>query len=77
MKKIFLLLLLCASFFAEAQFTVKLVVTDIATKKNDDVYLTGTMNNWDPHQSGSDQRRTRHSEQNHAHQCRHNHQFDH
>jgi predicted alpha/beta superfamily hydrolase len=53
MKKIWVLLMLCISFLANAQFTVKLVVTDIATKKNDDVYLTGTMNNWDPHQSGS------------------------
>jgi hypothetical protein len=31
-----------------AQYTVKLVVTSIATKPNDAVYLTGNFNNWNP-----------------------------
>lgn len=31
-----------------AQFSARFVVTDIATKKNDDIYLTGNFNNWNP-----------------------------
>ena len=49
MKKILLFALL--AFAAEsviAQFSVRLVVTEVATKKNDDIYLSGTFNNWNP-----------------------------
>jgi len=31
-----------------AQFTVRLVVTDVATKKNEDIYVAGNFNNWNP-----------------------------
>ena len=31
-----------------AQFSVRLVVTNVATKKEDDIYLSGTFNNWNP-----------------------------
>jgi len=40
------------SFFvlitANAQYTVRLVVTDIATRKYEDVYVSGNFNNWNP-----------------------------
>ena len=50
MKKILItLLLITASLqFIEAQFSVRLVITDVATKKDDDVYVSGTFNNWNP-----------------------------
>lgn len=49
MKKISLLL--CVSLFTtllHAQFTLRLVVTEVATKKLDDIYVTGNFNNWEP-----------------------------
>jgi metallo-beta-lactamase class B len=45
------LLLLCLAAFClqiNAQFSVRFVVSDVATKKNDDIYLAGTFNNWNP-----------------------------
>jgi metallo-beta-lactamase class B len=33
---------------AGAQYSVRLAVTDAATKKNDDIYVSGTFNNWNP-----------------------------
>lgn len=44
------LLFLCslALVTAKAQYTVRLVVTDIATRKYDDVYVSGNFNNWNP-----------------------------
>lgn len=33
---------------APAQYTVRLIVTDVATKKNDDIYVSGNFNNWNP-----------------------------
>ena len=49
MKKIlfFGLLLMCFKPLV-AQFSVRLVVTDVATKKGDDIYVSGTFNNWNP-----------------------------
>jgi metallo-beta-lactamase class B len=45
----FLLIFFCiTSFVLNAQFSARFVVTDIATKKNDDIYLTGNFNNWNP-----------------------------
>lgn len=49
MKKIiFLLLVIFGSMVVTAQFSVRLVVTDVATKKGDDIYVSGTFNNWNP-----------------------------
>ncbi len=49
MKKIILFtLLIIGTEAVKAQFSVRLVVTDVATKKNDDIYLSGTFNNWNP-----------------------------
>lgn len=46
------LILLLASFLTvsviHAQFSVRLVVTDVATRKNDDIYVSGNFNNWNP-----------------------------
>jgi predicted alpha/beta superfamily hydrolase len=33
---------------AESQFSVRLVVNDAATRKNDDIYVSGNFNNWNP-----------------------------
>ena len=33
---------------ANAQYSVRLVVTDIATRKYDEVYVSGNFNNWNP-----------------------------
>ncbi len=48
MKKLFVpaAFFLCA--FANAQFSVRLIITDVATRKNDDIYLSGNFNNWNP-----------------------------
>ncbi len=32
----------------QAQFNLRLVVSDAATKKNDDIYVAGNFNNWNP-----------------------------
>ena len=49
MKKILLFALLTIGKESiKAQFSVRLVVTEVATKKNDDIYLSGTFNNWNP-----------------------------
>ncbi len=40
------LLFLCS--FANAQFSVRLVVNDVATRKQDDIYVSGNFNSWNP-----------------------------
>lgn len=50
MKKCFILfcfLLLSASLI-QAQYTLRLVVTEVATKKLDEIYVMGSFNNWVP-----------------------------
>ncbi|MBY0481940.1 MAG: alpha/beta hydrolase [Chitinophagaceae bacterium] len=47
-KGLFFLVFVLLSVFAEAQFTVRLVVTDVATRKQDDIYVAGNFNNWNP-----------------------------
>jgi predicted alpha/beta superfamily hydrolase len=34
--------------FCTAQYTLRIVVNEVATKKPDDIYLTGSFNNWNP-----------------------------
>jgi len=48
MKKIIVFFLLFAAVTASAQYSVRLVATDIATKANDDIYVAGNFNNWNP-----------------------------
>jgi len=50
MKNIILLILSFTVLiqFLSAQFSVRLVVTEVATKKDDDIYVSGTFNNWNP-----------------------------
>ncbi len=48
MKKSWFLLFLILSVTVRAQYSVRLVVTDIATRPSDDVYVTGNFNNWNP-----------------------------
>ncbi len=49
MKKIFFFFaFLFFIFQLQAQYTLRLVVTDVATKKLDDIYVAGSFNNWNP-----------------------------
>ena len=46
-KGLFFLFLLC-SFVAEAQFSLRIVVTAVATRKDDNIYIAGNFNGWNP-----------------------------
>ena len=48
MKKIFIFLFICIHVFAHAQYNIRIVVNNIATKPNDDIYVSGNFNNWNP-----------------------------
>lgn len=49
MKKFLFLLVFTSCFlFVEAQYSLKLIVTMAATKQNDDIYVAGNFNNWNP-----------------------------
>ena len=48
MKKLLFLIGVFLSFTASAQYTVRLIITDVATRKNDDIYVSGNFNNWNP-----------------------------
>ena len=51
MNKCFILfcfLLFCITGQLQAQYTLRLVVTNVATKKLDDIYVTGSFNDWKP-----------------------------
>ncbi len=49
MKK-FALLVILSGFFncLQAQFTLRIMVDKVATKTADDIYVSGSFNNWDP-----------------------------
>lgn len=48
MKKLVFLFCVIITFGANAQFTVRLVITDVATRKGDDIYIAGNFNGWNP-----------------------------
>ncbi len=49
MKKVLLFLaILSISYFANAQYTVRLVVTSVASKQQDEIYVAGNFNGWNP-----------------------------
>jgi metallo-beta-lactamase class B len=49
MKKVlFILILFLFSTNVFSQFSIRIVVTDIATKNADDIYVAGNFNNWNP-----------------------------
>ncbi|MES2332816.1 MAG: alpha/beta hydrolase-fold protein [Bacteroidota bacterium] len=48
MKKLAFLICLITALQLNAQFTVRFVITDVATRKNDDIYVSGNFNNWNP-----------------------------
>ncbi len=48
MKKILLFLLLITALTTQAQYNIRLVVTTVASKTNDDIYVAGSFNNWNP-----------------------------
>lgn len=47
-KTILVLAGLCICIALKAQYDVKLIVTEIATKQSDKVYVAGNFNNWNP-----------------------------
>lgn len=47
-KTFFFFAFLFFAFQLPAQYTLRLVVTDVATKKLDDIYVAGNFNNWNP-----------------------------
>ncbi|MBN9295625.1 MAG: alpha/beta hydrolase [Filimonas sp.] len=49
MKQLMLFALaVCFASAISAQYTVRLVITDVATKKLDDIYVAGSFNSWNP-----------------------------
>ncbi|WP_298299767.1 hypothetical protein, partial [Hydrotalea sp.] len=47
----FILTVGCILLFAanvQAQFTVKLMATSVATRQNEPIYVSGNFNNWNP-----------------------------
>lgn len=48
MKQLIWILSLLIGLQAQAQFSVRLVVNAVATKENEDVYVSGNFNNWNP-----------------------------
>lgn len=49
MKKLFqFILFLLFSITGFSQFNIRLIVTSVATKSNEDIYVTGNFNNWNP-----------------------------
>jgi predicted alpha/beta superfamily hydrolase len=52
-KLIAFLILIHVSFLAKAQYTVRIIVTDIAAKAQDDIYVAGNFNNWNPADNNS------------------------
>lgn len=48
MKKFLTIAFILFIVFANAQYSVRLVVTQAATKQNDDIYVAGNFNSWNP-----------------------------
>lgn len=48
MKQLFTIAFVVLASFVNAQYNVRLVVTQVATKQNDDIYVAGNFNNWNP-----------------------------
>ena len=48
MKNVLLVFLLLIALGTNAQYNIRLVVTDVATRRNDDIYVAGNFNNWNP-----------------------------
>ena len=47
-KALLFLIILSASYLAQAQYTVRLVVTSVASKQQDEIYVAGNFNGWNP-----------------------------
>jgi hypothetical protein len=49
MKKIFAFVIFTLAFFySRAQYTIRFVVKEVAVKAQDDIYIVGNFNNWNP-----------------------------
>ncbi|GAC1397837.1 MAG: hypothetical protein NVSMB63_18170 [Sediminibacterium sp.] len=48
MKKLLFLLLSVTGITSQAQYTIRVVVNDVATRPGDTIYVTGNFNNWNP-----------------------------
>ena len=42
------LTIFCISFYTNAQFSIRLVVSSVATRVQDDIYVSGNFNGWNP-----------------------------
>ena len=42
------LAIFCISFYTNAQFSIRLVVSSVATRVQDDIYVSGNFNGWNP-----------------------------
>jgi len=50
MKKFIIMLALIPAFYSlHAQYSLRLIVTGVATRQLDDIYAAGSFNNWNPH----------------------------
>jgi predicted alpha/beta superfamily hydrolase len=48
-KKIILIIAACVFYtYSFCQYTLRLIVNDVATKKTDDIYVAGDFNSWNP-----------------------------
>ena len=48
MRILFSLLFSLTASMAAAQFAARFIITSVATKSNEDIYITGNFNNWNP-----------------------------
>ena len=47
-KLFFAIVFACCCYIASAQYTVRIVVSGIAAKPKDEIYISGNFNNWNP-----------------------------
>ncbi|MEI8074925.1 MAG: alpha/beta hydrolase-fold protein [Bacteroidota bacterium] len=47
-RSLLFLSILCMVYWADAQYTLRLVVTSVASRQQDDIYVAGNFNSWNP-----------------------------
>jgi len=47
-KHLFFIGFICSCFYAEAQYTLRFVITSVASKQQEDIYVAGNFNSWNP-----------------------------
>src|SRR6478736_3499522 len=49
MKKFLVFIVfVCCGYYAKSQYTVRIIVSGIAAKPKDEIYIAGNFNNWNP-----------------------------